>query len=504
MNNRRTTSTLVMDARPTMSADGRSLEAMKRSRRPLRAQLVKRISELDNELSRQHPDRTVIQVKMEMIQKCFEKVETLHESILPIVAQDCAEEEQDAELTTVSEYEEKYRTAKIRGESFLDTNTQSSSADGSVSYVSADSEAVASKKTYKLPKIELKKFSGELKDWLGFWSQFEKIHTDKSLHDSDKFQYLVQCMVPGSKAHLLVSSYPQSEANYPLAIDALKDRFGDKVLLTEVYVRQLLKLVMQNASKQKSVSLSTMYDELESHLRALETLGVTREQSAAFLYPLVESSLPVEVIKVWQRSILSDGDDDHHERPVDERLKSLMKFLRMEVKGAERLSYVTEGFGDAFKDKPGPRERGTHSGSGVQRGPPTAAGLLAGQKSTCIFCDKTHTSETCVTAQSMSYAEKKRKAMDKRACLACLKVGHIAKMCQSKRKCMVCHAKHVTLMCPELDTEKKSADKVQTSSGDNRGVHSQLNCTNDVVLQTLRCVVNSGSSKRQVRVLLCY
>ena len=310
MNNRRTRSTLVMDARPTTSADGRSLEAMKRSRRPLRAQLVKRISELDNELSRQHPDRTVIQVKMEMIQKCFEKVETLDESILPIVAQDCAEEEHDAELTTVSEYEEKYRTAKIRGESFLDTNTQSSSADGSLSYVSVDSEAVASKKTYKLPKIELKKFGGELKDWLGFWSQFEKIHTDKSLHDSDKFQYLVQCMVPGSKAHLLVSSYPQSEANYPLAIDALKDRFGDKVLLTEVYVRQLLKLVMQNASKQKSVSLSTMYDELESHLRALETLGVTREQSAAFLYPLVESSLPVEVIKVWQRSILSDGDDD--------------------------------------------------------------------------------------------------------------------------------------------------------------------------------------------------
>jgi len=102
----------------------------------------------------------------------------------------------------------------------------------------------------------------------------------------------------------------------------------------------------------------------------------------------------------------------------------------------------------------------------------------------------------------MSYAEKKREAMDKWAFLACLKVGHIATMCQSKRKCMVCHAKHVTLMCPELDTENKSAGKAQTSSGDNHGVHSQVICTNDVVLQTLRCVVNSGSSKRQVRVLL--
>lgn len=69
----------------------------------------------------------------------------------------------------------------------------------------------------------------------------------------------------------------------------------------------------------------------------------------------------------------------------------------------------------------------------------------------------------------------------------------------------VCHGKHVTLMCPELDTEKKSTEKVQMSSTGNSGgagVHSQLNCTNDVVLQTLRCVINSGNSNRQGRVLL--
>lgn len=130
----------MMEARPATSADGRSLDAMKRSRRPLRAQLVKRIGELDNELSRQHPDRTVIQVKLEMTQKCYEKVETLDESILPLVTQECEDDEQDAELASVAEYEEKYRTVKVRAESLLDSNAQPSSADSSVtgSYVSAD------------------------------------------------------------------------------------------------------------------------------------------------------------------------------------------------------------------------------------------------------------------------------------------------------------------------------------------------------------------------------
>lgn len=44
----------------------------------------------------------------------------------------------------------------------------------------------------KLPKLELKKFSGEVKDWVGFWGQFSKIDYDKALNDSDKLQYLIQ------------------------------------------------------------------------------------------------------------------------------------------------------------------------------------------------------------------------------------------------------------------------------------------------------------------------
>jgi len=92
-----------------------------------------------------------------------------------------------------------------------------------------------------------------------------------------------------------------------------------------------------------------MYDELESHLRALETLGITQEQRAPFLYPLVESSLPEEIIKARQRSAMSGYNNDQTEKHVDEHSKSLTKFLRIEVKGAERLSYAREGLGEPMK-----------------------------------------------------------------------------------------------------------------------------------------------------------
>jgi len=478
-----------------------NIDALKRTRRPLRAQIVKRINEIEHELSQEQPDQTVLRVKLEMLQKSYEKVDILDQELLSAVARDGSDEDQDAEMTTVLDYEERYRLAKVKVENFMEekaseTQSQTSSSD------EASHHGVGIKRTYKLPKIEIRKFNGEIKEWLGFWSQFQKIHEDAQLHNSDKFQYLAQAMVPGTRAYHLVNSYPQSAENYPLVIAALQDRFGDKVMLTEVYVRQLLKLVIRNVGKGKPVALSTMYDELESHLRALETLGVTQEQSAAFLYPLVESSLPEEIVRAWQRSAMSGYDDESNNKPVDERLSSLMKFLRTEVKGAERLSYVSESFVDPVKDRVSRDKRDKDYAH--QKGLSTAAGLFSGQKAGCIFCDKSHDSQMCGNAQSMPYGMKKRKILEKKACLCCLRVGHVAKTCKAFVKCIVCQKKHVTLMCPELDINKKDADTAKASSNSEvvTEVHSQLNCTNEVLLQTLRVVAHNGDKAKEVRVLL--
>ena len=472
-----------------------SLDVLKKGRRPLRAQLNKKSKEIEVELSRDIPDKTAVQVKLEMLKINFKKVDDMDQQVITSLTLQGSDEDLDSEMMSISEYEERFMTAKLKAEKFLVDK---------VDHVSDNSTHSGEKvhtKTYKLPKIEIRKFDGDLKEWLGFWSQFQKIHNDNALHDSDKFQYLVQSMIPGTRAYKLVNSYPQTAENYELVIKALKDRFGDKVLLTEVYVRQLLKLVIRNAGKAKVVPLGSMYDELESHLRALETLGVTQEQSAAFLYPLVESSLPEEVVRVWQRSALSGYDEDQQEKPVDERLKSLMKFLRMEVKGAERLSYVNEGFSELSKVKWEKEKRETVK----QYSPPTAAGLFVGQRSGCVFCDKPHDSQTCVTAQTMSYGLKKRKILEKKACLSCLKGGHLAKSCKSYLKCIVCQKKHVTLMCPDLEANKKPTEVKRPNNPELEQVtvvHSQLNCTNEVLLQTLKCVIRNKDRQKTVRVLL--
>ncbi|UYV84222.1 hypothetical protein LAZ67_X001569 [Cordylochernes scorpioides] len=222
--------------------------------------------------------------------------------------------------------------------------------DGSLVESAANSVVnTESKRTIRLPKVELPKFKGNLEDWLSWWGQFSKINDDETLGDVDKFHSLLQAVVEGSRAQRLVCSYPITEFSYPKVIQALKDGFGDKNLLIEHYIRRLLKLVVSNARKE-NIPLDEIYDDLMAHLKNLESLGVNTEMAGMFLYPLVESSLPLDIIQVWQRNpavgygIKEEGAENGDKSDASGRLQALMDFLRDEVKGAERMAFAKENF----------------------------------------------------------------------------------------------------------------------------------------------------------------
>ena len=197
-------------------------------------------------------------------------------------------------------------------------------------------------------------------NWLPFWSQFEKIDEDPDLHESDKFQYLVQDMRPGSRAKDFIDSYPVTTNNYAKAISALKGRFGKPDLLIDVYVRELIRLISSNVKRGEKMPLTKLFDELEAQLRALESLNFETERNSCFLYPMVESNLSEDVIRAWQRSSLyheGEGEEDFS------RLKNLMNFFKYEVEGEERLKLSQSGFednGSTVRDKHRERTKGEY------------------------------------------------------------------------------------------------------------------------------------------------
>ncbi|GFS74817.1 DUF1758 domain-containing protein [Trichonephila clavipes] len=148
---------------------------------------------------------------------------------------------------------------------------------------------------FKLPNTELPTFDDNGRGWLNFWTQFEKIHDDVNIDDHDKFQYLIQNTAPRSSPREIVESLPATAANYKKAIEYLKEKYGNTSVLIQVYIRNLLQLVM---AKNKS-DLSSLYDKLKTRIRALDYLGLIKNKYADILFPVVESALQIDVVKLW-------------------------------------------------------------------------------------------------------------------------------------------------------------------------------------------------------------
>ena len=84
----------------------------------------------------------------------------------------------EIEYAAIEEYKEKYDVVRVKYEFFLNN-------------------VIA----YNIPVLGCPSLTsrGEIKEWLGFWSQFSRIHDDVDMPDEDKFQFIIQATVKCSR-----------------------------------------------------------------------------------------------------------------------------------------------------------------------------------------------------------------------------------------------------------------------------------------------------------------
>ncbi|XP_024883586.1 uncharacterized protein LOC112462186 [Temnothorax curvispinosus] len=463
------------------------MEKLKKTRAVVRTSFTRNWGLLNTELARGTPQLQEIQVRFALVREKANELEELNQKIFEVMINDDASDELLMSETEASdEYRVKYQQAKVAVNNIVDPTQPAVPAQNIAQTGQANRDNA---RTFKLLKIELPKFSGELKDWLQFWSLFKNIHEDSSITKKDKFQYLIQAMVKDSRAYELVNSFPPTAINYDKVITSLKNRFGREDLLVEVYIREMLKLVLSNTN----TFLSRVYDRLESQLRALGSLGVTTEMCAAMLYPLVESSLPEDLLRIWERNPKAINATTSKQR-----LKELMLFLQAEVLSEERIAMAVSGFG-LNEEQAANSDKSKKKGKAESKAIPTAAGLLSTKedKHVCIFCGQNHESASCGKAKKMSYEERQKIVKEKSACFYCLKTGHSFKFCRYKEKCAWCGKKHVLLMCCNMTTsatsESHPEELVKTQEQANFA-NISLDC--EVFLQTIRVkLVNQGRER---------
>ena len=124
----------------------------------------------------------------------------------------------------------------------------------------------------KVPKLQLKSFSGELMKWTPFGESFESaIHNNRQLSDIEKFNYLSSLLERSAREAILgLSLYA---ANYQKAIETLKKRFGSKQQIKDRHMNILVHLETVT-SPHNVKALCRLFDTVSSHIRSLESLGL--------------------------------------------------------------------------------------------------------------------------------------------------------------------------------------------------------------------------------------
>ena len=189
---------------------------------------------------------------------------------------------------------------------------------------SNSSSSVRRNTQVKLPKLELKKFGGDHSKWISFWDSFEaSVHKNESLTAIDKFNYL-NSLLERSVAET-ISGLSLGASNYEEAIDILKARFGNKQQIINRHMEILLNL--ESVTSHYHVrSLRQLHDTVESNVRSLKSLGVSRESYGGLLSSILMNKLPQEFRLVITREM---GDDNW-------QLDQLLDIFKRELEARER------------------------------------------------------------------------------------------------------------------------------------------------------------------------
>ena len=262
----------------------------------------------------------------------------------------------------------------------------------------------------QLKPVDLPKFSGRVRDYPRFKSDFMKYvlpHTDE---EAAAFT-LRMCL--SEEARDKVSLLDEVNS----MIKKLDEEYGDPSALTDLVVNEIKKFDMKGSRK-----LIEFIDVVEKAYFDLKKLNMEKEISNTTIVSIIEMKLPEDIRRKWAERVSMDDS------PVDKANKfpHLLKYL-LEV--GRTMRYLSAELRDPIPTKKGQIHNATSSY--------VVAKPRESRQACWLHNSSTHSIEECKVFLNMNMERKQQVVNEKGVCRNCLKRGHRQKESKSNKRSQV-------------------------------------------------------------------
>ena len=324
----------------------------------------------------------------------------------------------------------------------------------------------------KLPRLEIMKFTGEFTKWQTFYDSFEAaVEKNQSLSNIEKFNYLRSYLA--NDAYNCIAGLSLTNENYIQALNLLKERYGNKQKIITSHVNELLEMdVCGNDTK----TIRQFYDNIESHVRSLQGIGVDGKEYGTVLAPVIMNKMPGEFRLAISRGLSETNEWD---------LTKLLDLMQRELRARETcVSDQQDGKSEFYTDS------GLHVNQNKRQS-------STPRKLSFTFCRGNHWSDKCgVVSDTTARKEHLRK---NRLCFICLRWGHDSRDCKKTKTCFYCKGFHNSSICLQRDKKEDSPNVPNGSTTKTTSGHVQQNSC--ILLQTADVTLrNANNTSREVKV----
>lgn len=319
----------------------------------------------------------------------------------------------------------------------------------------ADDSAVTpnalNKSKPKLPLIELDTFTGDIRQWPGFYACFKStIHDNPTLTNAEKICYLLG-KLSGKAETLCLSGIKPCAENYELILQTLIDKYEDKRVLASAYLDQMFEF--KPLATASSSNFDLFNEQFISAVRALSDLKIEKLDELILVH-IALKKLDSDTVHAFELSLGS-------EIPTFEDFES---FLKNRAKVFERTKSAAITGHTSSNAAPINNVNTTHS-KGKQP-PKYQAYVIVNSAKKCLCANITHQLlSECPDFHKLLPAERFKIIRKKSACVNCTSIKHKALHCKSGFNCRSCKSRHHSMLHfkKEIETALSTDDAAAVS-----------------------------------------